>query len=59
MVHELMLGSGFSPDAPTAVQVVAAALQAGEPSKAVSLAISLQVRSAGLAGRAPPRSVRS
>lgn len=42
-LHEVMLASGLTPDAPTASLVLSAALAAGQTRKALALANSLQV----------------
>lgn len=42
-LHEVMLASGLTPDAPTASLVLSAALAAGQTRKALALANTLQV----------------
>ena len=42
-LHEVMLASGLTPDAPTAALVLSAALSAGQTRKALALANTLQV----------------
>lgn len=46
-LHEVMLASGLTPDAPTASLVLSAALAAGQTRKALDLANSLQVSGCG------------
>jgi len=47
-LHDVMLASSHTPDAPTAKRILHAALQAGQMQKAFALAQSLQVRQAGM-----------